>query len=494
MRKLFLLLSCIAIVGLSIQTADAGPRQRYVPFLGHMVPVSVLETRVYANDVSFRDYGAPAARRDFGLSGAGVEVCVIDTGVDASHEQLDNGKVVAFKDFVNSRTKPYDDYGHGTHVASIIAGDGKGGSLAAKYRGVAPAASISAAKVLNSRGSGSLAQVIDGIEWCASRPSVDVINMSLGSQDVSPELDQAANLAVAMGKTVVVSAGNHGPSFDTVGSPGNAGNVVTVGAASGWSKRTGNGDYPQFGPYLAPWSSRGAAVDKPDVVGPGVRVTAAGVALFASPSGYTALSGTSMSSPFVAGIAALMLQADPRLSPQAVKDDLRASALDLGAPGPDQSWGAGLVNGYSAVAAAKGMPGKDIFPPHVTIPASLMSNNDTWVTAIQPDSLAPIAATILVDGVQTSVALRATIDTDHTKVVDVSLCPNDFPCGFGALAQEQVLTYKPVLPGPSCVGLGPGGPPYSMMFWRDENYSPPGSTSSFTIDLFNAHLIYACPR
>ncbi len=132
-------------------------------------------------DSADRDFGTEAARATFGVSGAGVEICVVDTGVDPAHEQLDSktslgSSAIAFFDAVNGRTAPYDDHGHGTHVASIATGDGTGGADAVRYGGVAPGASLSAAKVLSSAGTGTASQIIAGIEWCAGRPSVRIVS------------------------------------------------------------------------------------------------------------------------------------------------------------------------------------------------------------------------------------------------------------------------------------------------------------------------------
>ncbi len=373
-RALIVGCTLLLVIGLATPSSEGRARKRYVPFLHRMVKVSALQRRVHALDVSFRDYGAVRARKDFGLTGRGVEVCIVDTGVDATHEQLDAGKVVAFADFTTDRTspapgqtdQPYDDQGHGTHVASIVAGDGQGGPLAFRYRGVAPAASISAAKVLDAQGSGSTEQVIDGIAWCVSR-GADIISMSLGggATDGTDVLSEAVNTAVSQGVVVVVAAGNAGSAQGTIASPGSAKLAITVGASSEWSGKRDNRE-KSYGPYLAPFSSRGGNTEwpKPDVVAPGVTVAAAGVASFSDPTGYAVLSGTSMATPYVSGTVALMLQADPTLSPDRVRDILRGTAFDAGPAGWDPDWGYGLVNSYSAVARVEGQPERDIFPFH----------------------------------------------------------------------------------------------------------------------------------
>ncbi len=275
-----------------------------------------------------------------GYDGSGVVICVIDTGIDAGHVDLDGGKVIGFKDYVNGRTSPYDDNGHGTHVSSIATGSGDGNY---NYRGVAPAAKLVGVKVLSSSGSGSTTNVINGINWCAgtgkSSYGVDIISMSLGSSyNGYDSTAQAADDAVAAGLTVVVAAGNSGPGSNTVGSPGTAYNVITVGAVS---------DPGEGGWAIASFSSRGPTADgriKPDVVAPGVNIMAAKAN---SGNGYVSYSGTSMATPFVSGTVALYLQAKGLTNghtPSQVKNDIEATAIDMGPAGKDNTYGSGRID------------------------------------------------------------------------------------------------------------------------------------------------------
>src|SRR5919202_553300 len=158
------------------------------------------------DDATNPDFGAAAARLDrAGLDGSGVGICIVDTGVDPNHEQI-APRSVSFHDFVNGRTTAYDDHGHGTHVAGIAAGDGVGGADAATFTGVAPGATLYAAKVLNSAGSGSDSNVVAGIQWCHSQPDVDVISLSIGGGggDGTDAGSVAVDEAVAGGDVVVV--------------------------------------------------------------------------------------------------------------------------------------------------------------------------------------------------------------------------------------------------------------------------------------------------
>ncbi len=193
---------------------------------------------------------------------AGSALCFIDTGIDPNHEQL-AGRVVGWQDWVNGRPDPYDDHGHGTHVAGIAAGKPTTAANQA-YGGVAPGASIISAKVLDSTGFGDDANVVSAIQWCAARPDVDVISMSLGSpgSDGSDAGSQAVDAAVAAGKVVVAAAGNDGDAPGTISSPGVATDAITVGAASDPSTLAGATD-TDTGLYLAGFSSRGPTTNRP---------------------------------------------------------------------------------------------------------------------------------------------------------------------------------------------------------------------------------------
>lgn len=321
-----------------------------------------LNGTVRATDISGdQDYGVTAARAagaasDGNLDGSGVGICVIDTGVDPNHQAF-AGLVIGWHDWVNDRTTPYDDHGHGTHVAGIALG--RATSPTPSFAGVARGASLVAAKVLASNGFGEDADVVSAIEWCAARAEVDVISMSLGSpgSDGGDAGSQAANAAVAAGKVVVAAAGNAGDAPSTISSPGVATDVITVGAASDPSTIPGTSD-TDTGLYLAGFSSRGPTTNpeaptKPDLVAPGITVLSA---KSGTTAGYVSMSGTSMATPFVAGIVALGLEAAPSATPAQVKQALRSSSHDAGPIGPDNDWGAGLVDARSFLAALGAAP------------------------------------------------------------------------------------------------------------------------------------------
>jgi subtilisin family serine protease len=283
-------------------------------------------------DRSATQIGAPAAW-DAGLTGAGVKVAVLDTGVDQTHPDL-AGREIAERNF-SAAPDNVDRVGHGTHVASIAAGDGaKSGG---KFRGIADGASVLDGKVLDDNGSGTESEIVAGMEWAAQQ-GADIVNMSFGghsAQAVDPVEQAVESLSAQHGVLFVAAAGNSGGS-GTIDSPGSAPSALTVGAVD-----RENG--------LAPFSSRGPVGGevKPDVTAPGVGIVAAESAAgtIGNPveDGYVALSGTSMATPHVAGAAALLAQRHPDWTGQQLKSALTGSA----APTPGLSaydQGAGRVD------------------------------------------------------------------------------------------------------------------------------------------------------
>jgi len=256
-----------------------------------------------------------------GKLGAGIRIAIVDTGLDEGHPDFE-GRVVATADFTGEG--PEDAHGHGTHCASIAAGSGAASK--GRYRGAAPEALIYAAKVLRASGEGMMSDVMAGVEWAVDQ-GAQVISLSLGGPgpcDGTDALCDTCNAAVEQGVVVCIAAGNDGPSSYTVGSPGCAEDVITVGA----SDEGGN---------VAYFSSRGPTQDgrvKPDIAIPGVDIVAARAA-GTSMGGvvdphYVSASGTSMATPLVAGICALLIEAEPDLTPAEIKARLMDTAVDLG--------------------------------------------------------------------------------------------------------------------------------------------------------------------
>ncbi|WP_157233020.1 S8 family peptidase [Kibdelosporangium phytohabitans] len=274
--------------------------------------------RTASLDRSTAQIGAPAAWQA-GVTGTGVKVAVLDTGVDQTHPDLATREVTE-KNFSDA-ADAVDRFGHGTHVASTITGTGA--KLAGKYKGVAYDANILDGKVLNDNGSGYDSWIIEGMQWAVDQ-GAKIVNLSLGgpdTPDVDP-LEEAVNtLSAKHGTLFVIAAGNSGPRAETVGSPGSADAALTVGAVDRDDS-------------LAPFSSRGPRIGdagiKPDVTAPGVNIAAAKAAngRMGTPvvDGYVAASGTSMATPHVAGAAALLAQVHPDWNGEQLKATLAASA------------------------------------------------------------------------------------------------------------------------------------------------------------------------
>lgn len=272
-------------------------------------------------DASTPHIRAPQVWEQLSNDGEGVTICVVDTGIDAAHVDF-SGRVGLTADFSGKGTA-VDGNGHGTHVASIAAGNGA--ASGGKYIGVAPGATIMAAKVLADNGSGRMSNVMAGLEWAAQN-GADILNLSLGSRgnsDGADALSTMCNAVVDLGKVMVVAAGNRGPRQRTIGSPGAADKVITVGSSNDKDS-------------VSRFSSRGPTADgraKPDLVAPGSKIVAcraSGTSVGqVVDDNYTTASGTSMSTPHVAGLCALMLRADSGLGPTEIKNMLMATCVDI---------------------------------------------------------------------------------------------------------------------------------------------------------------------
>ncbi|MET8508733.1 S8 family serine peptidase [Streptomyces sp. NPDC004787] len=271
-----------------------------------------------ALDKSVPQIGAPHAWQE-GLTGKDVLTAVLDTGVDATHADLADA-VAESKDFTGNPDGPADGNGHGTHVASIITGNGS--ASGGRYAGVAPDTRLLVGKVLSNKGDGSESQIIAGMEWATSR-GARVINMSLGAgpTDGTDPMSQAVNsLTASTGALFVIAAGNTGGEQD-VSSPAAADAALTVGAVDADDQ-------------LADFSSRGPRVGdqavKPEITAPGVGIAAARAAGtdLGSPvdEHYTRLSGTSMATPHVAGAAVLLAQKHPDWNAGQLKAALTSTA------------------------------------------------------------------------------------------------------------------------------------------------------------------------
>jgi subtilisin family serine protease len=289
-------------------------------------------------DVSVPLIGAPWVWSQ-GYTGAGVGIVILDTGIDVEHVDF-AGRIAGSADFTGEGV--VDLNGHGTHVAGTACGDGRAGDGA--YRGVAPGADLYVAKVLDRTGAAYMSDVMAGIDW-AIQQDVHVLNLSLSGPapgDGSDALSETCDLVAERGFVVCVAAGNSGPETSSIGPPGCARQVITVGASTDED-------------IIMEASSRGPTSDgrtKPDVLFPGTGIVscrAQGTEL-GNPlnSVYTEMSGTSMATPHASGVAALLLEADPGLTPAEIKELMMTTAVDLGLE--ENTQGAGRGDAAEAIA------------------------------------------------------------------------------------------------------------------------------------------------
>lgn len=292
-----------------------------------------------------------------GYFGKGVGVAVVDTGIALHKDFMEGGsRVKAFADFINKESDPYDDNGHGTHVAGIIGGNGY--SSKGKYMGIAPGCHFIGVKVLDHRGDGNISDVLAGLQWIIDnrvKYNIRVVNISVGTtskdnMDENSLLVQGVNAVWDSGIVVVVAAGNNGPGPMSISTPGISRKVITVGSSDD------NVTVEVFGSRTKDYSGRGPTpycIKKPDIVAPGSSIISCNINRFTAhsknarmkvntsdyPMMYTIKSGTSMATPVVSGAIALLLSVHPELSNKEVKLRLRNSAVDLGQHWEKQGWG-----------------------------------------------------------------------------------------------------------------------------------------------------------
>ena len=430
-----------------------------------------------------------------GIDGAGMRIGILDTGVDYTHPDLGGClgagcKVAAGYDFVNHDADPMDDHGHGTHVAATAAGDGSyiGASGPAPIRGVAPGAEIYAYKVLSASGSGWDDDIIAAVERCAdpngdgdSSDHLDVCSLSIGGGgDPDDASSTAVDNATAAGVVFSIAAGNSGPGASTINSPGTARRAITVAAAC---KPSSIGVDPGCELPIADFSSRGPVVwgaqtlAKPDVAAPGVSICAA--ALGSSGGNcldgrHIALSGTSMATPHVAGVAALLRQAHPEWTPDQVKSFIMAGAHSFGLDPSVQ--GAGMVDALDSltlgglptqIARIGGTPLRDLdvpttrfgmFSSDLTI-TNTTTGSLTFTGSVTSDAglavtLAPPSITIA-PGATSSVTVTRQVDHDVVAsgvevhaTITFSTAAGDVKVGLQVGVRDRIAS------APSSVDLG----------------------------------------
>ncbi len=316
-------------------------------------------TRITAQMNKSRKFLKADLANNQGYLGKGITVAFLDTGIAPLKDfTIPTNRILYFKDFVNNETTPYDDNGHGTHVAGICAGNGTLSD--GKYRGIAPLVNIVSLKTLNNKGSGNSSDVLAGIQWVidnAKKYNIRIANLSIGTEPqlTDDPLVKAVEFAWDSGIIITTAAGNNGPKFGTITSPGISKKVITVGTADDTSFVNISGT------NVINFSGRGPTKEcivKPDILAPGTDIISCMTPtpykqkdenIEAIDKNYMKLSGTSMSTPMVTGAIALLLEKYPKLSPDDVKYALKKCSVDLNYPQNRQGWGLlnveNLING-----------------------------------------------------------------------------------------------------------------------------------------------------
>ena len=341
------------------------------------------------------DIYSPVIWDDLGLSGTNVNVALIDSGVDDIVHAGLRGKFVGGVDTTSSfgsmERNPDDGIGHGTHCAGIIMGTGSGGDNI----GVAPNASLVDCRVGDTitLGSATMTNFMEALEWVRDnsvKHNISVLSISMGtsySSDGKDASSRMANEVVDAGVTVVVAIGNddNGRNANVVSSPGSADKVITVGAVHDRNTVQRNDDiiagYSQRGPRPSDGDNDDMDELKPDITAPGSDITSC---MHNTLGSYISFSGTSMATPHVSGVAALMKEAYPALKPEHIKDILHRSAESKGGasyPGKDgkynTKYGWGMLDAYGAVRRAV-----DMITPEMNLPSYVDSGSRLNVRAV----------------------------------------------------------------------------------------------------------------
>lgn len=273
----------------------------------------------------------------------GVTIAMLDTGIFL-HPDFDN-RVIAFRDFVNNKKEPYDDSGHGTHVAGCMCGSGL--LSEGKYKGIAPSSKLVVGKVLDQKGDGIIENMLRGMEWILEeqdRLDIRILNISIGMGEHtdskrSNRLFTLVDEAWKRGMIVVCAAGNMGPDPMSLSPLGARRQVITVGCHEG-------GYFGNRERLCEKYSGRGPspyAMKKPDVVAPGTDIISCNAAMEKRgrfiKNAYIAKSGTSMATPIISGGMALLLQKYPFYDNERARQKMQYSTLDLKEPWNKQGWG-----------------------------------------------------------------------------------------------------------------------------------------------------------
>lgn len=406
-------------------------------------------------------------------TGEDVTVAVLDTGIDGEHADFPDGKFVHFLEVATGETDPRDGGSHGTHVASIATGVG-GGEEA--YKGVAPGASLIGLKITDPDGQQSSESLaIEAYDWIVEHKDeygIDVATISFGfgtATDGTTALEIAIDEVWEKGVVATKSTGNGGPDRRTITVPAAARGIMAIGAkldpmgSEGGLAPVDNALTSENGFKLAGFSSRGPTTDgrvKPDLTAPGVSVMAAEAG---SGDGYVAFSGTSMAAPFTAGTSALLLDANPELSPDEVREILKSTTEDWGLEGPDVDHGWGRIQVAQAVHEAARSAGE---PLNVTAPE--VPFHEAHAGALIPTQVPPQAGgalgetTIDVENATNPFAVTVIAEGEVGQVI-VEGPGGDVVASAQPAQRQHTLSFEPSTTGEHVVRiLGEPGAPFSM--------------------------------
>lgn len=291
------------------------------------------------------------ARRRIGLNDVGklwwsrgtITIAVLDSGI-GRHPDLE-GKCILFKDFINHKARAYDDCGHGTHVCGILCGSGE--LSAGTYRGILPSARLVVGKILDEKGEGRTEIMLEALQWVLhqhKKYDIRVLNISVGIGSLKDkgkerQMRELLDKLWDEGIVVVCAAGNKGPKANSISAISTSQKVITVGCFDDFCEENKKSN-------CALYSGRGKLNDvlrKPDIVAPGTEIVSCNGFIVpkrdAYENAYITQSGTSMSTPIVSGCAALLLQKEPYLTNERVKEKIKYTAEDLKLPWNLQGWG-----------------------------------------------------------------------------------------------------------------------------------------------------------
>ncbi len=330
---------------------------------------------------------------ELGIDGTGINVSVIDTGINASHPDI-AGRVIKWVDYIGGLSSPYDDHGHGTHVAGTVGGNGSRGNTT----GVAPNVSLLVAKVCNSAGTCPSSSIVSGIQWSVENKA-NITSISLGGSSRDTAITTAVTNAMNAGVVVIAAAGNSGPGEGTINYPAGEKNVIAVGAVDSSDNIANFSGCGGCSSSRGPITVDGEVLTKPDVSAPGKDITS----LYYLSNGYAIMSGTSMATPHVSGAVALMLQAarnnGSTLTPAQIKNILETTSVDLGTSGKDNTYGAGRIDVFAAIAPTV------VANPTEYLAGNSAARNDTTITlnATITDAIAGVKnATVNVSAINAS--------------------------------------------------------------------------------------------